>query len=266
MQTINLRDVISQKNPELARKLPTFLIKVIGKLVHLEEINRVITVAGPIQGGDFIETAIREMKVAYKAEPDKGLPPVKRPIIIANHPMGGLDAIALMTLVWKDLGNFKILANDFLMAIPNLKDLLIPVNKLGSNRINLKSYESALEGDLPIIQFPAGLCSRRIAGKVQDLPWEKSFLRWSREYARPIIPVYIEGQNSNFFYKLAQMRKKLKIKANLEMFTLPHEMFRQKGRTIGLHIGDPIFPEELIHLPLNEAVQEIRNRLYQLSI
>jgi putative hemolysin len=75
-----------------------------------------------------------------------------------------------------------------------------------------------------------------------DLPWQKSFISQAVKHNLPIVPTFIEANNSNFFYNLANIRKKLGIKANIEMFFLADEMFKQNGKTIKITFGKPILP------------------------
>ncbi len=89
--------------------------------------------------------------------------------------------------------------------------------------------------------FPAGLVSRRQAGRVvKDLEWKKSFIHKAVQNKKDVVPVYIEGRNSNFFYNLAYWRKKIGVKANIEMFYLVDEMYKQRGKTLTFIIGKPI--------------------------
>jgi putative hemolysin len=117
----------------------------------------------------------------------------------------------------------------------------LPVNKHGSQgSLAARRLNEAFNSENQIITFPAGLCSRKIAGKIQDLEWKKMFITKAVEHKRDIVPVYFEGKNSNFFYNLANLRKRLKIKFNIEMLFLPRELFKAKGSTYTIHFGEPV--------------------------
>ena len=88
--------------------------------------------------------------------------------------------------------------------------------------------------------FPAGLCSRRNHGIIRDLEWKKTFITKSVETQRDIVPIHFGGQNSDFFYRLANICKWLGIKFNLAMLYLPDEMYKNTGKTFTVKIGKPI--------------------------
>ena len=133
------------------------------------------------------------------------------------------------------------LVNDLLLYLSNLRSIFVPINKHGAQgKKNAELIEKAYASDNQIITFPAGLCSRKQNGKIQDTEWKKSFIQKAVEYRRDIVPVFFEGRNSNFFYRLANMRKALGIKMNYEMIYLPDEMFKSKHKTYSIHFGKPI--------------------------
>jgi putative hemolysin len=131
--------------------------------------------------------------------------------------------------------------NDLLTNITNLSGIFLPVNKHGSQgREAARVLEETYASDAQILYFPAGLCSRKKRGVIMDLPWHKSFISKAVQYKRDVVPAFFSGKNSDFFYNLANLRKSLRIKANIEMLYLPDEMFRQKGKEISLAFGKPV--------------------------
>ena len=88
--------------------------------------------------------------------------------------------------------------------------------------------------------FPAGLCSRKQKDGICDLEWKKSFITKARAHKRDIIPCYINGRNSDWFYNLARIRTFFGIKANIEMLYLVDEMFKQRDKEIVITFGKPI--------------------------
>ena len=143
----------------------------------------------------------------------------------------------------------------------------IKVNKFGRNGSeSAKAMNEAFASDAQILYFPAGLCSRKIKGEITDLPWKNTFLKKAKEYGRDIVPVFFEGRNSAFFYRLARLRKALGIKFNIEMMFLPHEMFRQKGARFDVYFGKPIDISSIDGSKnVNEWVREIRDTAYKLK-
>ena len=116
-----------------------------------------------------------------------------------------------------------------------------------------------------IIVFPAGLCSRKIKGEIVDLGWQKSVIKQSINNNLPIIPAFIEGENSKWFYRIANIRKFLKLKFNLEMLMLPDELYKQKGKKIVIHFGQPIGPNNFSMKSIGSDVQRLKNHVYRLK-
>ncbi|HHW59033.1 MAG: 1-acyl-sn-glycerol-3-phosphate acyltransferase [Bacteroidales bacterium] len=239
---IDVKKVIADKNPKLLKVFPNFIINYIKRIVHEDEINEHIINNKGIDGIEFVKnTLFKLFGVNIQYEGLENLKKSQRYIVTSNHPMGGLDGLAIMYVVSIVNPNIKVPVNDLLLYIPNLKTLFLPINKHGRQNVEAaKEIEKAYASDAVIIYFPAGLASRKINGEIMDLEWKKSFIQKARQYQRDIIPVYTSGRNSNFFYNLANLRKKLGIKSNIEMFFLSNEMFKQKDKNIKIIIGEPI--------------------------
>jgi 1-acyl-sn-glycerol-3-phosphate acyltransferase len=182
----------------------------------------------------------REFGAIIKVTGMENLPETGRAIVASNHPLGGLDGVVLMHVVGRKRKDFLFPVNDLLLFLPPLKPLFIPINKHGSNQENLQILDDSFKSDKLILYFPAGLVSRKQNGKIEDLEWKKTFVSKAVKYKRDIIPTFIDGANSNFFYNLANLRKKLGLKANIEMLYLPDEMFKQFDKTIHITFGAPI--------------------------
>jgi putative hemolysin len=177
-----------------------------------------------------------------------------------------MDGIGLLFETGKLRKDVMFPVNDLLLNLPNLYELFIPVNKHGSNAENIKLFNDTFASDVVILYFPAGLVSRKQNGMIKDIEWKKTFLTKARAYNRDIIPVYISGRNSNFFYNLANIRKSLGIKANIEMLFLPHEMYKYHNKTISLTYGKPI-PIEVFdkRKPDQEWASLLREHVYKLE-
>jgi len=117
-----------------------------------------------------------------------------------------------------------------------------------------------------VLVFPAGLVSRKQEEGIKDLEWKKSFISKARRYKKDIVPVYIEGKNSNFFYNLAKLRKKVGINANIEMFYLADEMFAQKGKKVTIHVGKPISYHYFdVSKSDKEWAEEVKEQVYAMA-
>lgn len=237
---IDVDKVISDKNPKLYKMLPRFLLSYLKRIIHQNELNEAINRNRHLYGLDFLDAIIKQFGVKISYTGIENIPKIGRFIIAANHPLGGLDGISLMWVAAKVNSNIVFPVNDLLMNLSNLKDLFIPINKHGSNAGNIKQFEDTFASDKALLYFPAGLCSRRQDGQILDLEWKKSFITKARAHARDIVPCYIDGRNSSWFYGLAQFRYKLKIKANIEMLYLVDEMYKQRDKEIKISFGKPI--------------------------
>lgn len=239
---IIVRDVIRKKNPNLLRWMPRFVMRYFERIVHEDDINDIMDHIGHLYGLDFVDALLnQELGVKVELEGEENIPLEGGVIFASNHPLGGLDGIAFMHAVGKHRSDVKFLVNDILLNIKNLQPLFVPVNTLGpQGRKNILLIEEAYADDHALLVFPAGLVSRKRNGKIQDLEWKKSFISKAKKYKKNIIPVYIEGRNSDFFYNLARFREKVGLKVNLEMLYLADELFAQRGQTVTIHIGKPI--------------------------
>lgn len=237
---INLEKLFQDKNPKLYRLIPTFVFKYLRRVIHQDEINANLYEFRDLHGIDFIKAVLNRFGVIIHSKDLKNLPATGRYIIVSNHPLGGLDGMALMQEIGKVRTDFLFPVNDLLMNLPNLKQLFIPINKHGSNTENIQLFNDTFASDFLLLYFPAGLVSRKQGKEIIDLEWKKTFLSKAIQYQRDIIPVHISGRNTNFFYNLANWRKKLGIKANIEMLYLVDEMFKQKDKTITITFGTPI--------------------------
>jgi len=201
------------------------------RLLHIREVNEIITKYGHLHGIPFVEALFDHFNIKFVFKGKENIPSEGRFIFASNHPLGGFDGLILISGVHKMLGESLFLVRDELTKIPPLKELFIPINKFGSQHASVIMINEAYKSDAQILVFPSGLASRKIKGKITDLEWQKHFIQKSLEYKRDIIPVHISGRNSWRFYLLSAFRQLIGIKLNIEMFLLPDELFRLKGKT-----------------------------------
>ncbi|MBO7432215.1 MAG: glycerol acyltransferase [Salinivirgaceae bacterium] len=239
---IDIEKIISSKNPKLLKFIPKFLMNKVKRTLHIDEINwflRENQDAGPYE---FVDAGLKMFGARIKVEGVENIPAdAKRLIFISNHPLGGLDGLVFTSVVYHHFGEVFFPVNDLLLNLPNMKGVFLPINKHGrQSREGVEAIDSAYAGDRHVLYFPAGLCSRKIRGRITDLEWKRNFLTQAVKYQRDVVPVHITGENSKFFYNLANIRKKLHIKANLEMFFLIDEMYNQYDRDITITFGKPV--------------------------
>lgn len=238
---IDIKQVIRSKNPKLLKLLPGFVISYIRRILHEDDVNDFISRHGHKTGFDFVTAIIGEFKVNVVAKGQENIPPAGGCIFAANHPLGGLDGMALFKAIEPVRTDLKFIVNDILLQIKQLGSLLTGVNKHGKiSAQTLENIDAIYSSGIGVLVYPAGLVSRKQNGVIKDLEWKKSFITRAKKYNLPIIPVHIGGGNSSFFYNLALFRKRIGIKANIEMFFLPDELYKQKDKTITITFGKPI--------------------------
>ncbi len=240
--SVDVEKVIRGKSQKLADRLPRFVINFIKRTIHQDEINRLLADNCDSTGVEFATRILKDLNVTYNVHYTGTLPdPAGRYIFVSNHPLGGLDGMILISYIGSHFRDVRFIVNDLLMYIKPLAPVFVPVNKYGKMRHdNTRLFQETFSSDAQILYFPAGLCSRLIDGKVTDLEWKKTFVTKAIESRRDIVPMFFSGENSRRFYRIANIRKRLGIKFNIETFLLPDEMFRKRGTSFDLYIGEPI--------------------------
>lgn len=240
---IDLDAVIASKSKRLAKYTPKFVINKLKKLIHQQELNQMLKEHHESTGLRFAKDIIEDLEVTcnIKYRDKESINKDKRYIIVSNHPLGGLDGLALIKEFGDMFLDIKFVVNDILLAIKPLSPLFIPVNKHGAiGKEAAQQISEAYSSSAQILYFPAGLCSRLINGEVTDTPWKINFLKQAIKHNRDIIPVHFIGKNSKRFYRIAKIRKALGINFNIEMLFLPDEMFKKRGAQFDVIIGKPI--------------------------
>lgn len=267
---IDVREAVEAKIPSYAKHIPGFVYRWLERVVRQKELNRVLKENADRRGVDFAEGVLGSFGIKLEVEGLDNISDDGRYIFASNHPLGGLDGMALITILGRKYdGNVKCIVNDILMLIKPLNGVFLPINKHGGqSRKNMEAVEEAYHGGCQMITFPAGLCSRRGKnGKISDTEWKKSFITKSIESWRDVVPIYFGGTNSGFFYKFAKFRKRIGIKLNIEMVLLPGEMVDGAGSTFRIKIGKPIpYTEFDNSRSQKEWAQEVKRRVYEMSV
>lgn len=264
-QQIDIGAIISAK---WGQSVPHFVVRLVERLIHQREINEILRDHGHLQGVAFMNKLVEIFRLSLGFVHEERLPQDKRALFVSNHPLGGLDGICLThMLAGHYQSDIRYIVNDLLGNLKPLESIFLPVNKYGSqSRSSIERMNAALAGDLPVITFPAGLCSRHFDGRIQDLTWQKSFVRHAEEFHRPIVPLFFEGYNSKRFYRIERVRRSLGLKFNIGTALLPDEMFRAQGSSFRVWVGEPIPYQELPSMGKRPAdiALAIRERVYRL--
>ena len=253
------------------RLIPHFLYGALARLIHQDDLNEMLRVGYPEEGSKFSQKVLKYLNIDVELEGTENLPASDHRVVFAsNHPLGGLDGIALIAVLGERYGdeNISFLVNDLLMNVEPLSNVFLPINKYGSqaraaaDAIN-KAYASACQ----IVIFPAGLVSRlHPGGEIHDLKWQKAFVQKAIENDRDIIPVRFVALNRKRFYRLAKWRKKLGIKVNIEQAELPAELCASRGKRFRIIIGKPISVSDMKNSGKSfpQLAEEIREYVYTL--
>lgn len=272
-KTIDIEEIFRKR---FNGKAPRLLVKIVKNLLHQDFLNAYLKEG--YEGVEFCENAVKYLDVKIETEGLENLPdsPDARLTFVSNHPLGGVDGVALAGIIGRRYGGrIKLMVNDFLMHLGGLAPLCVPVNakirRKGAgigiqNRDLPRLTDEIFASDNQILMFPAGLCSRKIDGKIQDLVWSKVFVTKSVEYHRDIVPVHFVGENSGRFYRVANLSSFFRLKFNVAMAFLPDELYRARGKTFRVIFGKPI-PWQSFDRSRNpkEWAQEVRAAVYNLK-
>jgi putative hemolysin len=264
---IDIENIIKNKNPRLSKWLPGFILRYLKRILHEDQINDFLAKQKDVYNIDFCIAVMEYLEITVEINGLENIPKDKAVIIVLNHPLGGMDAIALVAALKGHREDIKFIVNDILMNLKNLEGLFIGINKHGKLGVSTRNQVlDVFSTDEAVCVFPAGLVSRKQNGKIMDLEWKKTFVTFAKRLNQPIVPIYIDGELSKFFYRLSNCRKFFGIKANIEMLYLVNELYKQKGKTISFTVGKTIYSQEL-DLSKSEKIiaQEIKNTVYSLA-
>ena len=259
---IDLTKVLASKGIKPRR----WIVRLLNRLLHVKDINNTLDACGDKEGVEFAKAAMDYLNITVELVNSERIPKEGNPIIIANHPLGGPDGMALIAAVGSVRDDILFPVNDFLMYIDQLKPVFVPIDKVHGNRNTASGINAAFAGRNVLLYFPAGLCSRRIKGKIVDLEWKTTVIKKAIQHQRDLIPVHIEARNRRRFYSIANWRKRLGIKFNFEMALLPGEMFAQRGKTFRMTVGEPIPWQTLDDgTPAIEWARRLHDQIYNIK-
>ena len=214
------------------------LLRTLGRWSRLDEVDRFLEANAHLHGFGFVSAALDYLGTRYSVDPAERarIPAHGRLLVVANHPSGALDALALLDLVGSVRRDVRIVANDLLSVIDGLGDLILPVRILGGrpSMESLHAIEAALEAGQCVIVFPAGEVARLGLRGVTDGRWRRGFLRFARATGAPVLPIRVEARNSAFFYGASALFKPV------GTALLAREMFARRARRVVLRVGRPL--------------------------
>jgi putative hemolysin len=264
---ISIENFIDTRYPDLQIRRPLFfktLSLLLKQLFHESEFQQFERKYPHLSGVDFVEQVLSYFDFTYSVvniEKER-IPLAGRVVIVANHPIGSLDGLALLKLVTEVRRDVRVIANEVLASLKPLHKMLLPVDNLGGKtpRQNLKAIHQHLEQEGAVIIFPAGEVSRFGAKGVRDGKWNNSFIKLATSTNSPVLPVFIDGRNSTFFYALSFLSRPL------STLWLVREMFKQTNHSLSIRIGNAIRPQTYGRVGKNfqERADLFRRHVYRL--
>lgn len=261
---IRLEERVRQRFPRWFRgrraQVVAPLLRTIGRWSRFDLLDAFLAESGQLRGFAFLEAACAHLQLRYHVEAaDRARIPARgRLLIVANHPSGALDALALLHCVAQVRRDVRIVANDMLSMIEPLSDLLLPVRIFGGKprAEHLRAIDRALDDEQCVIVFPAGEVSRLGLRGVRDGRWQRGFLRFARNTATPVLPVRIEARNSALFYGTSALFKPA------ATALLAREMYARRSRPLALRVGQSMRIDEG---DTATALRKVRKALYALG-
>jgi len=244
-KTIDLDAVLRSKMGDKVKYVPRPVTAWLKHIIHQDQVNAFLWESREVTGTEWLEECVKYLDMTLELEGEENLPDKndgKLYTFVSNHPLGGIDGVALGSIIGRKYDSrFRYLVNDLLMNLPGLAPLCIPINKTGNQSRDFPAMvEAGFNSDNHILMFPAGICSRKINGEIHDIDWKKAFISKSVEHQRDVVPIHFSGQNSNFFYRLANFSDKYVKKVNIAMLFLVDEMYKNVHKTFKVTFGKPI--------------------------
>ena len=268
-KTIDIEKILKSKMGPKAKFVPGFLVNWLKRIAHQDQVNAYLWDSRDKVGVEWLEDCMHYLDTTLEIEGKENLPDPddgRLYTFVSNHPLGGEDGVALGAVIGRHYdGRFRYLVNDLLMNLPGLAPLCIPINKTGHQSRNFPAMvETGFQSQNHMLMFPAGLCSRKKDGVISDIPWTKTFISKSIQYQRDVVPIHFGGQNSNFFYRLANFSDRF-LPFNLAMLFLVDEMYKNVHKTFRVAIGKPI-PWQTFDKSRSpkEWAQYVRSEVYKL--
>ena len=244
-ETIDIDKILVSKMGNKAKFVPRPFISWLKRIIHQDEVNKYLWESRHLSGTEWLEECVRYLDMTIELVGEENLPKKddgRLYTFVSNHPLGGEDGVALGAIIGRHYdGKFRYLVNDLLMNLPGLAPVCIPINKTGNQSRNFPAMvEAGFKSENHMLMFPAGICSRKRGNEIRDIAWKKTFIAKSVEYQRDVVPIHFGGQNSPFFYKLANFSDNYLKKVNLAMLFLVDEMYKNVHKTFRVAIGKPI--------------------------
>ena len=165
-KTIDIDKVLRDKMGDKAKWVPKPAVSWLKKTIHQDRVNAFLWESRELKGTPWLKACVDYLEMTLQLEGLENLPDKndgKLYTFVSNHPLGGIDGVALGSIIGEHYdGNFRYLVNDLLMNLPGLAPVCIPINKTGKQSRDFPAMvEAGFKSDHHMLMFPAGLCSRK---------------------------------------------------------------------------------------------------------
>lgn len=241
----------------------SFIALLLDKILRIKEINSFLAKNSDKYNIDFIDEVFDYLNFSFTIlnRDFARIPSEGRLIVVANHPLGGMDGLAILKLINSVRKDVKIVANSTLSVIENIKDLIIPftLDSKIPQKESIQMIANALQNEECVIFFPAGEVSRLKYWTIKDKKWNKGPVYFAKKYNVPILPIHIKGKNSILFYLIGIFSK------FLSMLMLPRELFYQKNKLIHFTVGNYIPAKNLGNFDNSLTSNLLRKHVYKIA-
>lgn len=264
---LSVEKTLDEQMPWLAQHplLRRPVVNLLGRLADEDGFNRTLDELDGLEGFDFVERALEQQRVTYRVT-SRELEhiPVEGPLlVVANHPMGMVDALSLLHMIGSVRPDVRFLGNNVLSMIPQLAKLLLPVDVFGKGAASrLRGIYRAMDQGQALVLFPAGEVSRMGPAGVRDGRWSDGFARIAMRSGASVLPVHLAARNSAAFYGMSMLAK------SLATAMLPREAVSRKKRRIDCSVGQLISADELAQRSDSsprKAAKLMRRHVYRLA-
>jgi len=260
----SVEKIIDEKKIRFYRNLPQAFKSFIKSILYENQVNKLLNEFRNDRDLAFINKILSYLNLSISTHFNYPINKLNRCIFVCNHPTGIIDGLVVMNII-NEAHPTQIITNDILDFVPNIKNLILPVDWLGTiNKKQTRSLINAFHSDKHIIIFPAGEVSKFRNFTIEDLDWNPSFIKKAIQFNRNIIPVRISGKNSTLFYAVSILRRFFKMDFNIEMFLLIREVFNKKNCSINVKFGSPISFKTLNRHMINSETNRIKNITYSI--
>ncbi|CAA6821001.1 MAG: Putative hemolysin [uncultured Sulfurovum sp.] len=265
---INVQASVINKYPQvesIPKPILTPLFSAVKKIIHQNDINIFLEEQKQTNPFSFVEAVLEYFNFSYKFSSNQieNIPATGRVVIIANHPLGALDALSLIDMVKRVRSDVKVVANNMLGEIKQLEPILVGVNTFDESisKESVQEIHQTLKNEEALIIFPSGEVSRARPNGIKDTKWHKGFLKFAKKNKAPILPIYIDAKNSTLFYTFSSVNK------GLSSLLLSHEMFKQRNKSLEFVVGELIPFKSFTNSPLEtkHLVKLFKKHLYKMS-